>query len=77
MEFVREAPDGTVSHVVVDETEYRQLAALVAGARAARALPLDLGETTRGPVPVVGGTTAVVGVAGPQRHSKGVSGGRS
>ncbi|MFD8420797.1 RNA-binding protein [Streptomyces sp. NPDC059466] len=40
VEFVWEAPDGTISHVIVDDTEHRQLAALVAGARAARALPV-------------------------------------
>ncbi|UFR00117.1 RNA-binding protein [Streptomyces sp. Go40/10] len=44
VEFVWEAQDGTVSHAVVDDTEYQELAALVAGARAACALPLGLDE---------------------------------
>ncbi|WP_243877834.1 hypothetical protein [Streptomyces sp. SUK 48] len=44
VQFVREQRDGTISHAVVDDTEYQRLAAVVAGARAARALPLDLGE---------------------------------
>ena len=44
VEFVWEAQDGTISHALVDDTEYRELAALVAGARAARALPVNLAE---------------------------------
>lgn len=44
MEFVWEAQDGTIRSVVVDETEYQELSALVADARAARALPLYLDE---------------------------------
>ncbi|MFG3013613.1 RNA-binding protein [Streptomyces cinerochromogenes] len=44
VEFVWEAQDGTISHAVVDDTEYQELAALVADARAACALPLDLDE---------------------------------
>ncbi|WP_307710940.1 hypothetical protein [Streptomyces sp. V1I6] len=40
VELVGEAQDGTIRHAIVDDTEYRQLAALVAGARAACALPL-------------------------------------
>ncbi|WP_329389749.1 RNA-binding protein [Streptomyces sp. NBC_01716] len=44
MEFVWEARDGTIRDVVVDETEYQELAALLADARAARALPLHLDE---------------------------------
>uniref|UniRef100_A0AAU2VGZ5 RNA-binding protein n=1 Tax=Streptomyces sp. NBC_00008 TaxID=2903610 RepID=A0AAU2VGZ5_9ACTN len=44
MEFVWEAQDGTTRSVVADETEYQELAALVADARAARALPLYLDE---------------------------------
>ncbi|MFK0258310.1 hypothetical protein [Streptomyces sp. NPDC090445] len=44
VEFVWEAQDGTISHAIVDDTEYQQLAALVAGARAACALPLYLDE---------------------------------
>ncbi|MFC5955315.1 hypothetical protein ACFP51_12715 [Streptomyces pratens] len=32
--FVWEAQDGTISHAVVDDTEYQELAALTAGARA-------------------------------------------
>ncbi|MEU2391410.1 RNA-binding protein [Streptomyces sp. NPDC007369] len=44
VEFVWEAQDGTISHTIVDDTEYRQLAALVVGARAACALPLYPGE---------------------------------
>jgi hypothetical protein len=38
VEFVWEARDGTISHAIVDETEYQELAALVADARAACAL---------------------------------------
>ncbi|MGW7436978.1 RNA-binding protein [Streptomyces sp. NPDC054849] len=44
VEFVWEAEDGTITGVFVDETEYGELAALVAGARAAAALPLYLDE---------------------------------
>ncbi|MET9448942.1 RNA-binding protein [Streptomyces cinerochromogenes] len=44
VEFVWEAQDGTISHAVVDDTEHQALAALVADARAACALPLDLDE---------------------------------
>ncbi|WP_331737868.1 hypothetical protein [Streptomyces sp. NBC_01276] len=44
VEFVWEAQDGTISHAIVDDTEYQQLAALVAGARAACALPMYLDE---------------------------------
>ncbi|MFD5883102.1 RNA-binding protein [Streptomyces yangpuensis] len=40
VEFVWEAQDGTIRVVTVDETEYQELAALVADARAARALSL-------------------------------------
>ncbi|MGW6979232.1 RNA-binding protein [Streptomyces sp. NPDC054932] len=39
VEFVWEAQDGTISAALVDDTEYEQLAALVADARAACALP--------------------------------------
>ncbi|MFC8838667.1 RNA-binding protein [Streptomyces griseoincarnatus] len=44
IEFVWEAKDGTIRNVVVDETEHQELAALVADARAARALPLGTDE---------------------------------
>ncbi|MEU6995699.1 RNA-binding protein [Streptomyces sp. NPDC046465] len=44
VEFVWEARDGTISHTIVDETEYQGLADLVAGARAARALPMYVDE---------------------------------
>ncbi|MFI1279284.1 RNA-binding protein [Streptomyces sp. NPDC020858] len=43
-EFVWEAQDGTIRHAIVDDTEYQELAALVAGARAACALPLYVDE---------------------------------
>ncbi|MET4644451.1 MULTISPECIES: RNA-binding protein [Streptomyces] len=43
-EFVWEAQDGTIRHAVVDDTEYQELATLVAGARAACALPVYLDE---------------------------------
>lgn len=33
--------DGMTSHAIVDDTEYQELAAQVAAARAACALPLD------------------------------------
>ncbi|MEU7024363.1 RNA-binding protein [Streptomyces sp. NPDC046203] len=39
-DFVWETRDGTIRHARVDETDYPELAALVAGARAACALPL-------------------------------------
>lgn len=44
VDFVWEAPDGTIRHVTVDETDHQQLTTLVAGARAACALPLALDE---------------------------------
>ncbi|MEU6670436.1 RNA-binding protein [Streptomyces sp. NPDC046727] len=44
VEFVWETQDGTISHAIVDDTDYRELAVLVAGARAARALPVCLDE---------------------------------
>ncbi|GAA2286055.1 hypothetical protein GCM10010415_65470 [Streptomyces atrovirens] len=44
IEFVWEAKDGTIRDVVADETEHQELAALVAEARAARALPLYADE---------------------------------
>ncbi|GAQ67232.1 hypothetical protein [Streptomyces scabiei] len=44
VEFVWEARDGTIKNVIADETEYQELTALVADARAARALPLYLDE---------------------------------
>ncbi|MEU9418090.1 RNA-binding protein [Streptomyces sp. NPDC048272] len=44
IEFVWEAQDGTIRGVALAETEYQDLAALVANARAARALPLCLDE---------------------------------
>ncbi|WP_423832485.1 RNA-binding protein [Streptomyces manipurensis] len=40
IEFVWESKDGTIREVTVDETRYRELAALAAHARAARALSL-------------------------------------
>ncbi|MFJ4343377.1 RNA-binding protein [Streptomyces sp. NPDC088915] len=40
VEFVRETKDGTIKYVTVDEAQYQQLGALVADARAARALSL-------------------------------------
>ncbi|MEW1892281.1 RNA-binding protein [Streptomyces sp. NPDC085659] len=43
-EFVWEAQDGTISHAVIDETDYQELAALVVGARAACVLPTYLDE---------------------------------
>ncbi|MFE5241531.1 MULTISPECIES: RNA-binding protein [unclassified Streptomyces] len=39
VEFVWEAPDATIRHLVVDETGHQQLAVLAAGARAACLLP--------------------------------------
>ncbi|MEV7279262.1 RNA-binding protein [Streptomyces sp. NPDC093111] len=47
VEFVWEAQDGTISHTIVDDTEYQELAALVAEARAACALPMYLDEHHR------------------------------
>lgn len=44
VEFVWEAKDGTIHDVVVDETDRQELAALVADACAARALPLCADE---------------------------------
>ncbi|MFJ4869491.1 RNA-binding protein [Streptomyces sp. NPDC088757] len=44
VEFVWETKDGTVRDVTADETRYRELAALVADARAARALSLYTDE---------------------------------
>ncbi|MGW6669145.1 RNA-binding protein [Streptomyces vinaceus] len=40
VEFVWEAQDGTIRHAIVDDTDHQQLAAQVADARAACALPL-------------------------------------
>ncbi|WP_432154720.1 RNA-binding protein [Streptomyces tricolor] len=45
VEFVWEAQDGTIRHAIVDDTDYQELAALVAGARAACALPLYADES--------------------------------
>ncbi|MEU2630670.1 RNA-binding protein [Kitasatospora sp. NPDC007106] len=42
VEFVWQAQDGTITHAIVDDSEYRELAAHVADARAASALPLHL-----------------------------------
>ncbi|MFD3695215.1 RNA-binding protein [Streptomyces sp. NPDC058646] len=44
VEFVWEAQDGMIRHAILDDTEYQQLAALVADARAACALPRYLDE---------------------------------
>ncbi|MDQ0847425.1 hypothetical protein [Streptomyces sp. V1I6] len=44
VEFVWEAQDGTIAPAIVNDTEYQELAALVAGAKAASALPLYLDE---------------------------------
>ncbi|MFF6983709.1 hypothetical protein ACFZAV_40010 [Streptomyces sp. NPDC008343] len=44
IEFVWETKDGTIRDVTVDETQYQELAALVADARAARALSLYTDE---------------------------------
>jgi hypothetical protein len=44
VEFVWEAQDGTISHAIVDDTEYQELAAQVADARTACALPLHVDE---------------------------------
>ncbi|MFC5155229.1 hypothetical protein [Streptomyces amakusaensis] len=43
-EFVWETQNGTIRHAVVDDTEYDELATLVADARAACALPVHLDE---------------------------------
>ncbi|MFJ8938812.1 hypothetical protein ACIRL0_24315 [Streptomyces sp. NPDC102365] len=40
IEFVWEAQDGTISHAIVDDTDYQELSADAADARAACALPL-------------------------------------
>ena len=44
LEFVWEMQAGTIRHPVVDDTDHRELAALVADARAACALPVYLDE---------------------------------
>ncbi|MEV7545370.1 hypothetical protein [Streptomyces sp. NPDC089915] len=44
VEFVWEDGDGVITGVNVDETEHRELARLVAGARAAAVLPLSVDE---------------------------------
>ncbi|MFI5853236.1 RNA-binding protein [Streptomyces parvulus] len=44
IEFVWEEQDGTISHMIVDDTDYEELSAHVSDARAARALPLQLDE---------------------------------
>ncbi|MFE2231716.1 RNA-binding protein [Streptomyces sp. NPDC059442] len=44
VDFVWEASNGSIRHVTVDETHHQQLTTLVAGARAACALPLALDE---------------------------------
>ncbi|WP_030899508.1 MULTISPECIES: hypothetical protein [unclassified Streptomyces] len=44
VEFVWEAQEGTISHAIVDDTEYQELATQVADARAACVLPLSLDE---------------------------------
>lgn len=44
VDFVWEAPNGTIRHVTVDETHHEQLTTLVAEARAACFLPLALDE---------------------------------
>ncbi|GAA2377439.1 RNA-binding protein [Streptomyces carpaticus] len=44
VEFVWETKDGSIRNVVADETQYQELAALVADARAAAALPLYADE---------------------------------
>ncbi len=44
IEFVWETKDGTIRDVIVDETQYEELAALVADARAARALSIYADE---------------------------------
>ncbi|GAA2333085.1 RNA-binding protein [Streptomyces kunmingensis] len=44
VDFVWEEPNGTIRHVTVDETDHRQLTALVKGAKAACFLPLALDD---------------------------------
>ncbi|MEV7448668.1 RNA-binding protein [Streptomyces nigra] len=44
VEFVWEMQNGTIRHAVVDDTDHRELAALVADARAACALPVYIDE---------------------------------
>lgn len=44
VEFIWEAPDATIRHVTVYESDHQQLATLVADARAACVLPLSLDE---------------------------------
>lgn len=44
VELVWETGDGTIRHAVVDEDDHHRLAALTAGARAARALPFYADE---------------------------------
>ncbi|MEU6278071.1 RNA-binding protein [Streptomyces populi] len=44
VEFVWQAQDGTIKNVIADETDLQELAALVAGARAASALSLYVDE---------------------------------
>ncbi|WP_339135150.1 RNA-binding protein [Streptomyces sp. f51] len=44
VDFVWEAPDGTIRHATVDETDHQQLTTAVAGAKAACFLPLALDE---------------------------------
>ncbi|MFI1726662.1 RNA-binding protein [Streptomyces sp. NPDC020489] len=44
VDFVWEEPNGTIRHVIVDETHHQQLTAVVADARAACSLPLALDE---------------------------------
>ncbi|MER6445345.1 RNA-binding protein [Streptomyces venezuelae] len=45
-EFVWETQDGTISHVTVDDSEYRELASQVGTARAACVLPEHLDDTS-------------------------------
>ncbi|WP_405827896.1 RNA-binding protein [Streptomyces sp. NBC_01176] len=44
VELVWEAPDGTIGHAIVHDTDHEQLAILVAGARAACALPVHVDD---------------------------------
>lgn len=44
IQFVWEAQDGTISHAIVDDTDYQKLTVHVADARAACVLPLSLAE---------------------------------
>ncbi|MFD5815967.1 RNA-binding protein [Streptomyces sp. NPDC127038] len=44
VDFVWEAPDGTIRHLTVAETDHQQLSTLAAGARAACVLPLAVDE---------------------------------